>query len=199
VNIYNVIWEIPVIMFGRLTMKAREWLIGLIVVVVIDSLAEMWCSQQGYVSKAEGENMEKVTKEKQLTVVIQNTVGTLAEVTSVVADKGLNIENVCAYTAGDVAVFHIMTNDNEKARKALEKEGYRVVETEAIVVQLWNRPGSLSAVATKFRQHAINLQYVYGTSSLAGEKMTIVFSSENNDKAMEVFDSMVIEEADKTV
>jgi hypothetical protein len=180
-------------------MKAREWLIGLIVVVVIDSLAEMWCSQQGYVSKAEGENMEKVTKEKQLTVVIQNTVGTLAEVTSVVADKGLNIENVCAYTAGDVAVFHIITNDNEKARKALEKEGYRVVETEAIVVQLWNRPGSLSAVATKFRQHAINLQYVYGTSSLAGEKMTIVFSSENNDKAMEVFDSMVIEEADKTV
>lgn len=143
--------------------------------------------------------MEKVTKEKQLTVVMQNTTGTLAEVTGVVADKGVNIENVCAYAVGDVAVVHLLTNDNEKARTALEKEGYRVVEMEVIVVHVWNRPGSLSAVATKFRQHAINIQYVYGTSSSAGEKMTIVFSSEDNDKAAEVFDSMVIEEAQNTV
>jgi len=142
--------------------------------------------------------MEKVTKEKQLTVVMQNRVGTVAEVTGAVADEGVNIENVCAYAAGDVAVFHLLTDDNEKARKALEKEGYRVVETEVIVVHVWNRPGSLSAVATKFRQHAINLQYVYGTSSLGGEKMTIVFSAEDNDKAAEVFDSMVIDEAQGT-
>ncbi len=139
--------------------------------------------------------MEKVTKEKQLTVVMQNTTGALSEVTGAVADKGVNIENVCAYTVGDVAVVHFLTNDNEKARKALEEDGYRVVETEVILVHLWNRPGSLSAVATKFRQHAINIQYVYGTSSLAGEKMTLVLSSEDSDKAEEVFDSMVIEEA----
>ncbi|MBU4198453.1 MAG: hypothetical protein KKG09_08730 [Verrucomicrobia bacterium] len=143
--------------------------------------------------------MEKVTKEKQLTVVMQNTMGTLAEVTGVVADKCVNIENVCAYTVGDVAVVHLLTNDNEQARTALEKEGYRVVETEVILVHVWNRPGSLSAMAAKFRQHAINIQYVYGTSSLGGEKMTIVFSSEDNDKAAEVFDSMVIEEAQETV
>jgi len=135
-----------------------------------------------------------VKKEKQLTVVVHNTAGTLADVTGVVADKGANIENVCAY-----AVVHLLTDDNEKTRAALEKEGYRVVETEVIVVQMWNRPGSLSAVATKFRQHGINIQYVYGTSSLAGEKMTFVFSSEDNDKAAEVFDSMVIEEAQKTL
>jgi hypothetical protein len=139
--------------------------------------------------------MEKVIKEKQLTVITQNEVGKLAEVTGAVADNGVNIENVCAYTSGDVAVFHLLTNDNEKARNALEEKGYGVVETEVIVLHLWNRPGSLSAVATKFRQHAIDLQYVYGTNSLAGEKMTVVFSAKDNDKAMEVFDSMVIEDA----
>jgi hypothetical protein len=138
--------------------------------------------------------MEKVTKEKQITVVMQNETGTLAEITGVVADYGVNIENVCAYTAGDVAVFHLLTNDNVKAINALEKKGYKVVETEVIVVHLWNRPGSLSAVAAKFRQHAIDLQYVYGTSSLMGEKMTIVFSAKDNDKAAEVFDSMVLED-----
>jgi hypothetical protein len=142
--------------------------------------------------------MEKVTKEKQITVFTPNKAGTLAEVTGVVADHGVNIENVCAYKAGDMAIFHLLTNDNDKAKDALEKKGYRVVEAEVILVHVWNRPGSLSAVAAKFRQHAISLQYVYGTSSAAGEKMTIVFSSENNDKAAEVFDSMVLEEAENT-
>ena len=143
--------------------------------------------------------MEQVKKEKQLTVVTQNTEGTLAGVTGVVADKGVNIENVCAYTVGDVAVVHLLTDDKEKARAALEKAGYRVMETEVIVVQMWNRPGSLSALAAKFRDHAINIQYVYGTSSLGGEKMTMVFSSEDNDKAAEVFDAMAIEQAQDTV
>ncbi len=143
--------------------------------------------------------MERVWKEKQLTVVLENEVGKLAEVAGVVADKGANIENICAYAAGDVALVHLLTDDIAKTRAALEQEGYSVVETEVIVVQVWNRPGSLSAVATKFRQHAINLQYVYGTSSQDGEKMTMVFSAEDNDKASEVFDSIVIEEAQQTL
>jgi hypothetical protein len=143
--------------------------------------------------------MEKVMREKQLTVVTQNALGTLAEVTSVVANIGVNIENVCAYAAGDVAIFHFLTDNNETARSALEEKGYRVMETEAIVLQMWNRPGSLSAVARKFRQHGIDLQYVYGTSSLGGEKMTMVFSSEDNAKAAEVFDSIVVEEGQSTL
>ena len=143
--------------------------------------------------------MEKVTKEKQLTVVLQNTMGTLAKITGIVADKGANIENVCAYAVGDVAVVHLLTDDSWKTRAALEREGYQVVETEVIVMQMWNRPGSLSAVARKFRQHGINVHYVYGTSSQGGEKMSIVFSAEDNDKATEIFDAMVLEEAEITV
>ena len=142
--------------------------------------------------------MEKVIKEKQLTVVLQNTVGTLAEITGIVADKGANIENVCAYTVGDVAVIHLLTDDSDKTRRALEAEGYQVAETEVIVMQMWNRPGFLSAATTLFRQHGINIQYVYGTSSLMGDKMSIVFSAEDNDKAAAIFDMMVLEEAEAT-
>jgi hypothetical protein len=139
--------------------------------------------------------MEKVMRAGQITVITSNEVGTLAEVTGVVADEGVNIENVCAFAAGDLAIFHFLTNDNDRARRALEGAGYRVAETEVILLHMWNRAGSLSSVATKFRQHAISLQYVYGTNSMLGEKMTMVFSSEDNDRAMEIFDTMVVEEA----
>jgi ACT domain-containing protein len=139
--------------------------------------------------------MEKVMKKIQLKIVTKNSYGLLAEVTGLVADKGVNIEDLCAYANGDEATLYVLTNDNSKAREVLEEKGFHVEETEVIILRLWNRPGSLSSVATKFRQHAINLNYVYGTSSLGGERMTFVFSAEDNVKAAEIFDEMVIEEA----
>jgi hypothetical protein len=142
--------------------------------------------------------MEKVMKKIQLKIVTKNTSGLLAEITGLVADKGVNIEDLCAYSNGETATIYILTNNNSSARETLEKEGFSVEETEVIILRLWNRPGSLSSVATKFRQHDINLNYVYGTSSLGGERMTFVFSAEDNERAAEIFDEMVIEEAHVT-
>jgi hypothetical protein len=139
--------------------------------------------------------MEKVMKKVQLKIVAKNSYGLLAEVTGLVADKGVNIEDLCAYSNGNEATIYVLTNNNSKAREALEEKGFNIEETEVIILRLWNRPGSLSSVATKFRQHGINLNYVYGTNSLGGERMTFVFSAEDNVRAAEVFDEMVIEEA----
>jgi hypothetical protein len=139
--------------------------------------------------------MEKVMKKIQLKIVAKNSEGLLAEISGLVADKGVNIEDLCAYSHEDFATIYILTNNNNSAKEALIEHGYKIEETEVIILRLWNRPGSLSSVATKFRQHGINLNYVYGTSSLGGERMTFVFSAEDNDTAAEVFDEMVIEEA----
>jgi hypothetical protein len=138
--------------------------------------------------------MEKVTKEKQLKVTTDNKLGMLAEVTRLVADNGVNIENFCVYASGEKAVFYLLTSDNEKAKNALQGKGYQIEETEVILLRLWNRPGSLASVTSKLRPHGINLEYVYGTSSLDGERMTVVFSSDDNERASEVFTTMIIED-----
>jgi hypothetical protein len=146
-----------------------------------------------------GENVEKVMPEREIRIITENRVGMLAEVTSVIAKAGVNIENICAYATGATAMFCLLTNDNERARKALTEKGYQVQEMAVIVLRLWNRPGTLSEVAAKFREHGVNLQYVYGTSSREGERTTLVFAAEDNDKALEIFDRMVLEEAEKTL
>lgn len=138
-------------------------------------------------------------KKIQLKIVAENTVGLLSEISGLVADNGINIEDTCAYVANEKVTIYLLTNDNEKVKEVLAEKGYHIEDTEVIILRLWNRPGSLSAVTTKFKQHGINLKYVYGTSSLGGERMTFVFSSDDNDKAAEIFDSMVIAEADNTV
>lgn len=143
--------------------------------------------------------MEKVITKRQLKIVTENKRGMLAEVSGTVADRGVNIENICAYSSNGKATFYLMTNDNEKARDALKGKGYQIEETEVIVLQVWNRPGALSTIVTEFRQAGMDLQYVYGTSSLGGEKMTIIFSSDDNSKAAGIFDTMILEEAEMTV
>ena len=140
--------------------------------------------------------MEKVTREKELVVTADNRAGTLAEITDSVASKGVNIEHFCAYAIGNQAVFCLLTSDNEKAKACLEAKGFQIKETDVILLRLWNRPGSLAAVAKKMKQNGIDLEYVYGTSSKIGERMTFIFSTKDNDKAVEVAATMVIEGPD---
>ena len=60
--------------------------------------------------------------------------------------------------------------------------------------ELWNRPGILSKAAIRFKQEEISLQSMYGTTSPGGERTTIVFSAEDNEKAAEIFDALVLED-----
>jgi hypothetical protein len=140
--------------------------------------------------------MEKVLKKNELKVTVENRTGVLADVTHLLAEKGINIENFCAYIAAGQAVFYLLTNDNEKAKMILSEKGYQIEEREVIVLSLWNRPGALSEVATLFKQKNINLQNVYGTSSMGGEKMTMIFLAEDNEKASEALDSVVLQAAE---
>jgi len=143
--------------------------------------------------------MEQVTKEKQLKVVTDNKVGRLSEVAGLVADKGVNIGNICAYTSDKEAIIYLLTSDNARARKALEGKGFRIEEEEVILLRLWNRAGSLAAVTARLKKNGIDIEYVYGTSTMSGERMTVVFSSDDNDRAVEVFASMLLEDGEKII
>ena len=140
--------------------------------------------------------MEKVTRETELVVTANNKAGTLAEITDAVAGKGVNIEHFCAYAADDKATFCLLTSDNEMAKATLQAKGFQVRENDVILLRLWNRPGSLAAVAKKMKQNGVDLENVYGTSSKIGERMTFIFSTKDNDKAAEVAATMVLDGPD---
>jgi hypothetical protein len=140
--------------------------------------------------------MEKVVKKRELRIEAGNEAGIMAEIAALMAENGVNIDNFCAYNSGEKSIINLLTSDNGKARVALEGRGYKIEEREVVVLVLWNKPGSLSSVAGKIRDSGINLQSVYGTSSPGGVYTTIVFLSEDNAKASEIFDEMLLAEAE---
>jgi hypothetical protein len=143
--------------------------------------------------------MEKVVKKRELRIETRNRAGVMAEIAALMADNGVNIDAFCAYNSGDNSIVNLLTSDEDKARKILEGRGYEIEEREVVTLILWNRPGALSAVAGKIRDSGINLQSVYGTSSPDGVRTTVVFLSEDNAKASEIFNDMVLVEAENTI
>lgn len=128
--------------------------------------------------------MAKAVKIKQILATTENRVGMLAQVSSVIAEAGVNIAAICAYGEKGKAHFMIVTTDNKKAVSALGKKGYDAKEEDAVKVLLENKVGALQGMAKKLAAADIDLNYAYGTVGEGSQPASIIFSSNNNDKAI---------------
>jgi len=137
------------------------------------------------------EFMEKVIRKSELKVSMKDRIGATADLSKMISEKGLNIEDICVYTTGGDAVFYIVTDDNKKLSGILFEKGYKFEEREVVMLSLENRPGALQEVADKLKQENIDIKYLYGTTAGKGANTTIIFSSSDDEKAVEVLKFML--------
>ena len=105
---------------------------------------------------------------KELSIITDNRIGTLANVTEALGGVGINIEAIAAYEQGGKAVFRVLTNDATSARKSLEKTPgiTGVVVSDIIVLKLDNRPGELGKLTRKMANRGIDLESLYIVSKM---------------------------------
>ncbi len=131
----------------------------------------------------------KTTKAKEFLIKSDNKIGTLADLSKVIASRGVNIRAISAWNVDDEAFFRMITSDNTEAEGALKDEGYSFKENDVVVVELPDKVGELNGLANKLKSDGIDLTYVYGTTSKPEYGAIIVLSSNNNDKAIELLTS----------
>ena len=124
--------------------------------------------------------MIKAVLERQLIININNDVGMLAAVTSVITSTGINLLANCANAVDRNAAFMFVTDDNNAARKLLESHNMNVQEEEVIVLSIDNKPGVLRAVTDKMAEAGINLTLMYGSVDPSAEIARLVLVSKNN-------------------
>ena len=130
--------------------------------------------------------MGKVGKTKEILVTTKNKVGMLKELASLISQAGANITAVCAYGEGDKAFFMIVTDDSQKAVQALKGKGFGIEEKEVVEVKMDNKIGELENMSGKISGANIDINYIYGTVAEKDAPATIIFSSNDNNKALEV-------------
>ena len=85
------------------------------------------------------------------------------------------------------ALIRMIVDQTDKAIDLLSKNDYLFDIMPVMTLELENRPGSLAAIANKFGEEGININYVYGTVSSPDEKCLFVFCPEDIDLASKIF------------
>ncbi|OKY74781.1 MAG: amino acid-binding protein [Desulfobulbaceae bacterium DB1] len=123
-------------------------------------------------------------KVEQIAIFLENKSGRLAEITSILAEKGINIRAMSLADTADFGILRLIVNDTENARKVLKEKGFTVGTTEVIVVEVADKPGGLAGVLQTLKKSEINIEYMYAFTQKSGETGLIIFRFEKLDEAI---------------
>ncbi len=122
--------------------------------------------------------------EKQLSVFVQNKVGSLGELSIALAKANINIKALSIVDDLDWGIVRLVVDEPEKAKEILHKLGLMYGEGQVVTVMLENHPGALAELADKLGKKKINIEQAFVTT--AGDVSLIVLSTTDDKKASSV-------------
>ena len=126
---------------------------------------------------------------KELSFMAPDKAGLLNEISTDLANAGVNVVTICAYSMDGNANFMVVTSDNAKATEVLKAKGYEVKESDVVLYDLVNKVGAISEMTKKLADAGVNMDYFYGTTGAADAPALLVFHSNDNSKAVEALNA----------
>ncbi len=121
----------------------------------------------------------------EVSVRVLSDIGILAQLTKIVADKGVNIIAAAAWVEDENrGMVHLVTDDNLRAVDALRAHNYAPTEVDSIEVLMHHSPGMLSSICEKIGSSSINIKYLYASAPVSDETCLCVLSTDNNERAL---------------
>lgn len=102
-----------------------------------------------------------MTLAKQLSVMVENRVGRLAEVTGIIGEAGANILGFSIAEGENFGIVRFMLDRTEEAYAALKANGHTVSCSDVIALPIEDTPGGLHRVAARCAQLGVNIVYAY--------------------------------------
>ena len=126
--------------------------------------------------------------DKQLAIFLENRPGALAAMCESLAEAGINLLALTVSDTVDHAVVRIVTDKPDEAIHLLGDAGMLVVESDVLVVDVANEPGTLGRVARALAEHNVNIEYAYCTTIPGAESGALVLRTRDPQKAMRVLE-----------
>ncbi len=99
---------------------------------------------------------------KDLTVILEDRPGTLADMLEALGKAGINIEGACGYPIKGEGIIHILVEDVGAAGRILEEVGIEAGdEREVLVLEVEDRPGAGGEVARRIANAGVNIDRFY--------------------------------------
>jgi hypothetical protein len=114
-----------------------------------------------------------------LTVVLEDRPGTLAQLGETLGQAGINIDGSCGVPCAGEGVIHLLVEDAVAARSALGAAGIEVRdERPVLLATAADRPGELGKLARRIASAGVNIELFYLTT-----RGQVVLGVDNLEKA----------------
>jgi hypothetical protein len=108
--------------------------------------------------------------------------GELARIANALSRLGVNLKSLAGLTLGNQGVIHLLPDDIEAARSALEQANIRFEENELHTVLLENKAGEVADLAGKLANANVNLHAIY-VVGLDGDLVELALAVDDVKKA----------------
>lgn len=100
---------------------------------------------------------------KDLSIMLENRPGTLADLGEVLGRAGVSVEGGGAWVVDGVGVAHFLFEDGRAAHAALEAAGIRVLDEREVLVQQLDQtsPGQLGMFTRRMAEAGVNIEVLY--------------------------------------
>lgn len=100
---------------------------------------------------------------KDLTILLEDRPGALAEMGEALGRAGVSVEGGGAWVVADRGVAHFLVEDAQAASAALHDAGIAVSEIRDVVVQRLRQdvPGQLGALTRRMAEAGVNIEVLY--------------------------------------
>lgn len=128
---------------------------------------------------------------KEITVVVDNRAGMLADLSEALAARGVNIESIDGEAAATRGIIRLTVDNYDEALSALRDGGFRAISEDALLIRLKDESGALARAAARFRDAGINIRSLRILRREGGFAL-VTLVTENNEAARDlVFDVLV--------
>ena len=100
---------------------------------------------------------------KDLSIVLENRPGALAEMGEALGRAGVSVEGGGAWVTKGAGIAHFLFADGAAARAALEAAGIRVIQEREVVVSRLKQdvPGQLGLLTRRMAEAGVNIEVLY--------------------------------------
>jgi hypothetical protein len=120
---------------------------------------------------------------EEITIVVDDKPGVLADIGEALGRSGVNIETLSAFTHEGRGVVQLVVDDEEDAAEALKQEGIAVEGSRPVMlVTLDDRPGELGRYCRKLADAGVTISGAY-LSKRGGGETELIFTVDDLEAA----------------
>ena len=125
-------------------------------------------------------------KIKQLSIFLQNRMGSLSKPLEVLTIADVNIRAMCMADTSEFGILRLVVDDPIKGKEALEENNFLVKITDIIGVEMNDAPGGLTTVLRIIKDNLIDLEYLYAFSHDKEGKAILLLHADKLDELISV-------------